>query len=258
MFHQKKNNMADKNLIWNRTSAFIGVIAIVVTIGISWYLNREKSTILNIEKVSEILLTKPLDVKGLTSSYMYNDSIEVKNLWRTTFVIRNVGKKTIYGKGFPEQSIRDLYIPFLIKNCEKVLSVIISNENNEAWMAEQLNLGIVQWKPEEYVEITMLTDGDNPPNLIINDREIKDSKITYSVYSVEKINEKQKWIDYFPKGLANTLKWIIVVVMVFLFIAAVFTIPRMVKTVSKGQKVLTLILWAFFMIILLCPILWMF
>ncbi|MCL2245826.1 MAG: hypothetical protein FWC10_01780 [Lentimicrobiaceae bacterium] len=252
--------MADKNLIWNRTSAFIGVIAIVVTIGISWYLNREKSTILNVEKVSEILLTNPLNVEGLTSSYMYNDSIEVKNLWRTTFVIRNVGKKTIYGKGFPEQSIRDLYIPFLIKSCEKLLSVIITNENNEAWIAEPLKLGIIQWKPEEYVEITTLTDGNNSPDLIINDREIKDSKITYSVYSAEKINENENknLIEYFPKGIANTLKWIIVVVMVFLFIAAIFTIPDQVKTASKGQKILTLALWLFFLIILFCPILWMF
>ena len=73
--------MADKNLFWNKTSAFIGLIAIIVAIGISWYFNREKSTILNIEKVSEILLTKPLNVEGLTANYMYYDSIEVKNLY---------------------------------------------------------------------------------------------------------------------------------------------------------------------------------
>jgi hypothetical protein len=250
--------MADKNLIWNRTSALIGLIAIVVTIGISWYVNREKRTILNIEKVSEILLTKPLNVEGITSSYMYNDSIEVKNLWRTTFVIRNVGERTIYGSGFSEQSIRDSHIPLSVENCEKVLSTIVTNENNSSCMLVPLQLIITQWKPKEYVEITTLTDGNNPPNLIINDREIKDSEITYSVYSAEKINENQKWIEHFPKGLANTLKWIIVVVMVFLFIAAVFTIPDQVKTASKGQKVLTLVLWLFFMIILLCPILWMF
>jgi hypothetical protein len=250
--------MADKSLIWNKTNVLIGLIAIIVTIGISWYVNREKRTILNVEKVSEILLTKPLNVEGLTSSYTYNDSIEVKNLWRTTFVIKNVGEKTIYGKGFPEQSIRDLHIPFLIKNCEKVLSVIITNENNEAWIDEPLKLGIIQWKPEEYIEITTLTDGDNPPDLRINDREIKDSKITYSVYSAEKINENKKLIEHLPKRLVNTFKWIIVVVMVFLFIVAVFTIPEQVKTASKEQKVLTLMLWLFFMTILLCPILWMF
>jgi hypothetical protein len=250
--------MADKNLIWNRTSAFIGVIAIVVTIGISWYLNKEKSTILNIEKVSEILLTKPLNVEGLTANYMYYDSIEVKNLWQTVFVIRNVGEKTIYGSGFSESSISGSHIPLDVENCEKVLSAIITNENNSSFMLKPLQLVIKQWKTKEYVEITMLTEGVESPNLIINDREIKDSKITYSIYSAEKINEKQKWIDYFPKGLVSTLKWIIVVVMVFLFIAAIFAIPNQVKTASKGQKILTLALWLFFMIILLCPILWMF
>ena len=250
--------MTDKNLIWNKTSVFIGLIAIVVAIGISWYFNREKSTIINIEKASEILLTKSLDIESLTANYTYNDSIEVKNLWRTTFVLRNVGEKTIYGSGFAEQSIKDSHIQLKVENCEKVLSAIITNENNKSFMLNPLQLIITQWKPKEYVEITMLTDGEKPPNLIINDRDIKDSEITYSIYSIEKINENPKWIEYFPKGLANTLKWIIISVMVFLFFAAIFTIREQIKTATKGQKILTLVLWLFFMIILFCPILWMF
>jgi len=251
--------MADKNLIWNKTSVLIGVIAIVVAIGISWYFNREKSTILNIEKVSEILLTKPLDVEGFTSSYMYNDSIEVKNLWQTTFVIRNIGEKTIYRNGFSESSIIGSHIPLNVENCEKVLSAIITNENNSSFMLKPLQLIIKQWKPKEYVEITMLTEGVMSPNLKIDDREIKDSEITYSVYSAEKINEKQKLIEYFPRGLAITLKWIITSVMVVSLFAAIIAINNHLKTEpKKGQKILIVALWLFALVFLFSPILWMF
>jgi len=251
--------MTDKNLIWNKTSAFVGIIAIVITIGVSWYFNQEKSTILNIEKVSEILLTKPLDVEGLTVSYMFYDSIEVKNLWRTTFVIRNVGNKTIYGKGFPEQSIRQHYIPLFIENGERILSAVITNENNGAFMLKPLQLIISQWRPREFVEITILTDGDNPPNLMISDREIKDSKITYSVYSTETINEKQKLIEYFPKGVANTLRWIIILAMIFLSLGYFIMIKDNFKREPKRQKISFWILHVFLWVIIFCSILlWMF
>ena len=254
--------MADKNLFWNKTGAIIGLIAIVVAVGIgsiSWYVNREKSTILNIERVNEILLTKPLDVKGLTSSYRYNDSIEVKYLWQTTFVIRNTGDKTIYGNGFPEQSIRGSYIPLLVDNCDNVLLTTITNENNEAKMIAPLQLSITQWKPKEYVEITILTDGIDPPNLKISDRDIKDAKTTYSVYSLEEVNKNKKWIEYLPKGLASFLKWMVVITMICLLFAAIWGINAQITNIgSKGQKITTIIVLLIFMVILLCPILWIF
>lgn len=103
----------------------------------------------------------------------------------------------------------------------------------------------------------MLTEGVKSPNLIINDRDIKDSEITYSVYSAEKITEKQKWIDYFPKSLANTLKWTIVSTMIILFFTAIFLELSITDATKRERILFSVVLW-FFVIILSCSILWLF
>lgn len=215
-------------------------------------------TIINIEKANEVQLTQPLKIDGLKVSYTFNDTIEVKNLWQTTFVLRNNGDKTIYGEGFEEKSIRNNFIPFEIEECNSLLSATITNQNCNAFIMSESKIVITQWRPQEYIEIKVISEGDNSPKLKLSDREIKDSEITYSIYSPEGKEAKLKYIDYLPKGLADTLKWIITSVMAILFLAATFSISSQVKSASKGQKVITIILWIIFMVFIFCPLLWMF
>ena len=79
------------NNFWNKTNTILSVIAILVAIFIGWYFNREKTTSLNVEEVNATKLSQNLDIDGLTVQYRFHDSIEVRNLWKTIFTIKNTG-----------------------------------------------------------------------------------------------------------------------------------------------------------------------
>ena len=72
--------MNKTNNFWNKTTVIIGIIGIVVSIFFGVLSNRKNITSLNIEKFNETLLTKPLNIDGLTTSYIFHDSIYVTNL----------------------------------------------------------------------------------------------------------------------------------------------------------------------------------
>jgi hypothetical protein len=241
-----------------KTRWLIG-IAITLCIALfTWLLNREKSTILNIEKVSETQLTKSLNVEGLSSKYYYNDSIEVQSLWQSIFVIRNVGRKTIYGEGFAESSIRGSHIPLIVEDSDNILSITVSKDNCGAELIDTFNLVFAQWRPKEYVEITVLTDGEKPSVLRISDRDIADSQITYSVYSPEIEDNSSKLIDYLPKGLVNFIKWLIVLCITIFSISNVWGIENQIKTrpYSKGVMISSIIAMIILQIGLLLSLLW--
>jgi hypothetical protein len=240
-----------------KTRWIISIAIALFGIFVSLFFNREKKTILDIEKVNETQLTKSLNVKGLSSMYLYNDSIEVQNLWQSTFVIRNIGRKTIYGEGFTESSIRGSHIPLIIENCATILSVDITNNNCGATLRDTLNLIIKQWKPKEYVEITILTDGENSPNLTISDRDIADSQITYSVYSPEITDSNYKLIDYLPEEWRIILKWITVLCIALYTVTNIFGILDLKsKGHPKGIMILSVISIIIIQIGLLLPLLW--
>ena len=83
-----KNVKNVSNNFWNKTTVIIGIIGIVVSIFFGVLSNRKNTTSLNIEKFNETLLTKPLNIDGLTISYIFHDSIYVTNLWQSTFIIK--------------------------------------------------------------------------------------------------------------------------------------------------------------------------
>ena len=123
---------------------------------------------------------------------------------------------------------------------------------------ESHNIYISQWRPNEYIEMTLITEGTNSPNLKISDREIKDSSITYSVYSIEEKKQKRIIIDYLPKIIADIFKWLVIFVISMLIIGLSINIPDQLKQIPLKQKLLTLIIWVFILFIIASPILWMF
>ena len=235
----------------------IGVIAIIVSIIIAWWNNHEKSTTLNIEKLNTTLLTQQPDVNGLTVSYIYHDSIEVMNLWRTTFVIKNTGEATIYGDGFNEQNIRKGVIPLIIKECDEILSFNISSSNNSA-VLERNSLKVHQWRPGEFVELVLLSEGEKSPFILISDREIKDSNITYSTYSPEENKKDYKMVDKMPKWIADVMKWSYTLIFGLMTIGLLISFPAEMKKNNKQGKIITIIVWGIMIVFCLTPMLWMF
>ncbi len=246
------------NNFWNKTSAIIGIVAIIVTIFITWYFNRDKETSLNIEEINTTLLTQNLNVEGLSVNYLYQDSIEVKNLWKSLFAIKNTGEQTLYGKGFSDMNVQDGIIPLDISGCERLLSVRMKNSNNGAILNNKGVLIVTQWKPNEYVEIEVLSEGVKAPQLNVNSRGIKDASISYSKYTPSTIIVEPKIIDRFPTSIRNVIKWFIIVVMGILILASITQIPNQLKDKHAAVKIITLIFMIFFLSIIISPILWMF
>ncbi len=105
--------------IWNKTSAISAIVAIIVTIIIAWY-NKDKNTLLNIEQVNTTLLSQKPDIDGLSVKYVYHDTINVNNLWKAIYTIKNTGDQTLYGSGFSDTNIRNGVIPISLSKCDKL------------------------------------------------------------------------------------------------------------------------------------------
>ena len=246
------------NNFWNKTNTILSVLAILVAIFIGWYFNREKTTSLNIEQVNATKLSQNLDIDGLTVQYLFHDSIEVKNLWKTIFTIKNTGDQSLYGKGFSDINVKDGVLQLFVNDCNKLLSIKMTTNNNGCILNNKGGLIITQWKPNEYAEIEILTESETAPTLQINPRDIKDATITFSKYTPSTIIVTPKLIDKFPTPIKNILKWVVIVVMGLIILMAVVQMPQQLKDKPAPVKVVTIILSLIFMAITICPLLWVF
>ena len=213
---------------------------------------------LNIEKVTTTLLTKPLNIEGLKVSYTFHDTINVEKLWQTTFVIKNTGNKTILGEGFLNKNIRNSYIPLKFDKCNQLLSTKLINSNNDSFIINN-NLFISQWKPDEFCEIMVISEGKDSPELIICDRDIVDSDITYSVYSPKVDTENKKLIDHFPGFIKGFLKWSMVIIITIVSILSIVEIVKQTKKQTGFWVIALTILASLILIIIFAsPVLWIF
>ena len=153
---------------------FFGVLGTIVLIvlGILQFVNdRHKPTILEIKTISGIELTRPLNVEHLSSTYLYFDSIPVEHLWQSSYVITNIGGTSLYGKGFDVKNIKGDALLFHLANCEKILSIELIKTNAGICLQDK-SLQFSQWRPNEYVEIRIISDGPTFPELQIDERDI--------------------------------------------------------------------------------------
>ena len=192
------------NNFWNNTNTFLSIIAIIVAILVGWYFNQEKVTALNIEQVNTTMLSQNPDIDGLTVQYLYHDTIEVKNLWKSIFTIKNIGDQSLYGKGFSDINVKNGVIPLIVCNCNRVLSIKMTNNNCGCSLIDNGKLLITQWKPNEYAEFEILTECEVSPTLNIEPRGIKDANISYSNYTPASISTTPRFIDKFPDPIKNT------------------------------------------------------
>ncbi len=240
-------------------STYVAILTAIITgIGVYYQVFYRESTSLNIERSSVTLLTRPLNIEGLNVSYRFHDTIDVKNLWQTVYLIKNTGDKTILGEGFEGRNIRNSNIPLKLVGCQKLLSASISKTNSGVSLNGE-KLFITQWRRGEYVEITIISEGKSFPVLKINDRDISDAEITYSVYSPEQDNKNEKIIDSFPSGIKSIMKWGAIIALLIMSIAIIAQLPKQMKGAeSKGAKITSTILFVVLVLFMLMPLLWMF
>lgn len=241
---------------WSIASVVIAVLSFV-GFSINWYENRHKSTILEIKTISEIELTRPLNVERLSSIYWY-DSIPVEHLWQSSYVITNIGEITLYGAGFENKNIKGDVLPLQLKNCDNLLSIEKVEGNTDA-ILQNMSLCFSQWRPNEFIELRILADGPQVPELMINERDIKEGKVIYTQYSPEEKPVVKRWIDYLPLSISKALWW---VVLIFYIIIAIFSaisgVNQYRQAENKMTRTITLVVWIVTFIFMLAPLLWMF
>lgn len=236
----------------------IGTFVAIVLAGVTLYINRERSTSLEIKKINEVELTRPLNVTRLSSTYLYDDSIPVEHLWQTSYVIKNTGETTIYGEGFDNKTIRGNALKLFVNNCVNLLSLKITETNTDAFLIND-SIKFIQWRPNEYVELMVVSDSPQAPEILISERDIQNATISYVTYSPQEQLVEAGMMDKLPKTMEKTLWWIIIIVeSISIFILVLAGISQIIQAKTKKDKTTNLFVFLWIVMLILFPILWMF
>ena len=215
---------------------------------IYFYFHKE-CVILEVKAMSVQLLTESTSTDDLRVQYFYKDTIPVQNLWQIQYVIRNIGDATLIGTGENKQLLSE-NLPLTIKNQEHIYSIAITQSNNEASLLNN-RICFKQWRSGEFVELIAFVESKEQPQLIISDRDIKDSEIIYQKYTPETINENAKIVDYLPRWLVQTIK-----ILYFIF-GGIIALGSIIAICQKGTWISKLSV-IFVLLSLLIPLLWIF
>ncbi len=246
------------NKFWTIAGVVISLLSLV-GMGITLYVNRHKSTVLEVKLISDLELTRPLNVAHISSVYLYDDSIPVEHLWQSSYVITNMGETTIYGTGFDAKNIKGDALFFQLSNCERILSIEAIDNSADISIIGNNMLRFSQWRPNEYIELRILSDGPNAPELLINDRDIQEGKIVYTKYSPEEKPVVKRLVDYLPKSLYKALWWGVTMFELLLLLILIVTgTSSVIQTKDKVTKISTAIVWIVILILMFSPLLWMF
>lgn len=248
-----------------KISTFLVGFATVVGLGITVYFQfiQKENVEIEIKVIDKLLLTETNNKEGLTIKYLYQDSVEVRNVWKIRYVISNAGTKTIIAKGNNNNVLQE-YLPVIFKDSVKILSVKI--ESNFPVTSLQQNdivlLDFKQWKKTEYLDIVALIENGSQtsPSISIDERDIVDAKIKYSVYKPNEVNGNKKLIDNFSKSFANMLKWVVVFYFFIILTGGIITIIERTRKNSKAfiANIIFFIFFLFAFLILSIPLLWVF
>ena len=136
------------------------------------------------------------------------------------------------------------------------MSATVSDNSNGATLSKD-RLYIKQWRPNEYVEITVISEGPNPPSLKISDSEILESEISYSVYSPKQDSGKSSLIEWLPNWFVFVLKWFLVIFIAIGVISLLIQIPKESRKIPEiGIKIITIMIGLLFTMLFASPLLW--
>lgn len=222
--------------------------------------------IIEIKEVDIVQLTNLPVVDNLNVEYKYKDST-IKNLWKIKYFVKNIGPKTIVGEGNLKNIVTD-NIPLKSSNLIKVFSLKAIGNNFPVEIIQtkqnQFSLSCKQWRENEYFEIVGLVEtyNNSKPKITIDERDIVDSKVNYSIYELDTKDKDRKLIELCPLGLVNFIKWFLVVLIIVVDIAAIFAIKRELtkqkQTVTLALRIFSFLLWLLATLVFTAPLLWMF
>lgn len=189
---------------------------------------------IEVKLVSRDLLTRPIEVDGLKSSYIYKGH-DINKLWKLRYIITNIGNSSIIGIGDHSNLINNHLSIFLTKGYEVLESkvdsdnFVISNDN------QKLTLKFLQWKTNEPVEILLYLsqlENSTAPEIHINEREIIDGKVSYtSLASKEK--QKHYLYEYLPEYPVLFLKWFMIIAYGLIVLIIPFGLASTIWTSAK-------------------------
>ena len=218
------------------------LVAITVGIVTIYFYFHKECVILEVKAMSVQLLTESTSTDDLRVQYFYKDTIPVQNLWQ-------IQDATLIGTGENKQLLSE-NLPLTIKNQEHIYSIAITQSNNEASLLNN-RICFKQWRSGEFVELIAFVESKEQPQLIISDRDIKDSEIIYQKYTPETINENAKIVDYLPRWLVQTIK-----ILYFIF-GGIIALGSIIAICQKGTWISKLSV-IFVLLSLLIPLLWIF
>lgn len=222
-----------------RLAALVTIVAGCIAI---YFAFHEKHVKLDVEILNSENLSAHETIQDLSIKYYYMDSIEVQDLWKTQWVIRNTGDKTIIGTGAESQILND-GLPIQFKNSCKVISMRITNSNNGATLKDQ-RLYFKQWRRDEYVELTAFIDSHCQPDMYINDRDIVDSEVSFSIYTPKR--EYKNIADYLPIWLNKTLKVLYFIFGAIMILACILGVST--KSNDKATKLAMVLIFGFMLL----------
>lgn len=232
---------------------YIGKIATIISIiggcVAIYFAFHEKEVKLDIQTICAEHLTTNAPQPGLSVKYYYNDTLEVYNLWKMQWVIRNTGEKTIIGTGNNSQLLTPS-LPLNFDQSVNILSINITNSNNNA-VLKNGHIWFQQWRKGEYIEVTAFIESVKCPTLAINDRDLIDSEISYSEYTPDATIGKKSIVEYLPHWCNNTLQVIYYIIVTLIFITCLILL--FTSNNDKSTKIAAVILLLFMLI----PLLWL-
>ncbi|ENM3890444.1 hypothetical protein Q9F25_003683 [Vibrio cholerae] len=210
---------------------WISALATIIGVGMQF---KTISNEIELKLVSRDLLTRPIEVDGLKSSYKYNDK-SIEKLWQLRYVLTNVGSSSIIGSGERSALIQE-FITLNLTPGYEVLEVTSSSDDfNIKTVNKELKLQFMQWKPSEVVEVLMYlsqTEEVPHPSISINEREIIDGKVSNSSL-VSNENKTSFIYELLPEPLVLFFKWFTIVTYGLIIFIMPFVI---IDVIQKNRK----------------------
>ncbi len=197
----------------NKIFTLIIVIGAIATI-ISTLLQFQNPNKIEVKLITQTLLTAPIEVDGLHSSYTYKDK-KIHRLWSLKYLLTNIGNESIVGTGEKSSLINNKLKLNVNKNYH-ILESVSSPEFNLTNRDNALFLSFLQWHSGESIEVSLYLSEKNakePPSISINERELLHGKIVYSLLASNK-NDRGFLYKYLPIILVDFLKWFVIIMLV--------------------------------------------
>ncbi|CAM3828403.1 hypothetical protein FLCU109888_03735 [Flavobacterium cucumis] len=189
-----------------------GIVAVLSFV----YQVKSDNPKIEILEINNDNLTNIPRIKNLTANFSYKDSV-ITNLWKLNAVIKNVGSKTIIGKG-TNKNIIENHIGFKLNEGFRLIDFNIAKAqfpNEIKKDSNSVRLFFSQWREDEQIDVTIyaeqISNASSELKIIGDERDIVDGEITYRKIN-QQVNQRKNLADYLPESISAVLLWIGIIV----------------------------------------------